>query len=139
MQFARNGHEVRLWGRDERQLKTIAASNTNERYLPGVPFPASLHAYPTLGECMQGVTDVLIAVPSHGLRETLTLLKPLLREDARICWATKGFELSTGRLPHQVAEEVLGSGHSMAVLSGPTFAKEVGAGLPTALTIAAND
>jgi glycerol-3-phosphate dehydrogenase (NAD(P)+) len=88
---------------------------------------------------MQGVTDVLIAVPSHGLRETLTLLKPLLREDARICWATKGFELSTGRLPHQVAEEVLGSGHSMAVLSGPTFAKEVGAGLPTALTIAAND
>ena len=80
-----------------------------------------------------------MSVPSHGLRETLELARPTLAADARVCWATKGFELSTGKLPHQVAEEVLGSGHPMAVLSGPTFAKEVGEGLPTALTIAAND
>ncbi len=139
MQFARNGGEVRLWGRDEKQLDAIAANRSNQRYLPGVSFPASLHAYPNLEECVRGISDVMIAVPSHGLRDTLTLVKPLLDANARICWATKGFELSTGRLPHQVAEEVLGSGHSMAVLSGPTFAKEVGAGLPTALTIAAND
>ncbi len=139
MQFARSGHEVRLWGRDKQQLDTIAASQTNNRYLPDVSFPESLHAYSKLEECMRGVTDILISVPSHGFRETLVLLQPLLRENARICWATKGFELSTGRLPHQVAAEVLGSGHSMAVLSGPTFAREVGAGLPTALTIAAND
>ena len=130
---------MRLWGRDEEQLDAIAANRSNQRYLPDVPFPASLHAYAKLEECVRGITDILIAVPSHGLRETLTLVKPLLDTNARICWATKGFELSTGRLPHQVAEEVLGSGHSMAVLSGPTFAKEVGAGLPTALTIAAND
>ncbi len=57
----------------------------------------------------------------------------------RICWATKGFELSTGLLPHQVAEDILGPDRPMAVLSGPTFAKEVAAGLPTAMTIAAND
>lgn len=78
-------------------------------------------------------------MPSHGLRETLTGIEPLLAADARISWATKGFELSTGMLPHQVAEQVLGAGHPIAVLSGPTFATEVGEGLPTALTVAAND
>jgi len=66
-------------------------------------------------------------------------IKPMLTADSRICWATKGFELSTGKLPHQVAAEVLGSARPMAVLSGPTFAKEVAAGLPTAMTIAANN
>ena len=66
-------------------------------------------------------------------------MEPLLAEGARICWATKGFELHTGKLPHQVASEVLGASRPMAVLSGPTFAKEVGEGLPTAMTIAAND
>jgi glycerol-3-phosphate dehydrogenase (NAD(P)+) len=78
-------------------------------------------------------------VPSHGLRDTLNRIKPLLQGNERISWATKGFELSTGRLPHQVAAEVLGSEMPMAVLSGPTFAKEVGACLPTAMTVAAND
>lgn len=139
LQFARNGREVRLWGRDAQQLVKMAASRCNERYLPDVSFPPSLNACEKIEECLRDVSDVLISVPSHGLRQTLTLLKPKLREDARICWATKGFELSTGKLPHQVAEEVLGRQHPIAVLSGPTFAKEVGAGLPTALTIAANN
>ena len=67
------------------------------------------------------------------------LCRESLAADARIAWATKGFELSSGKLPHQVAEEVLGKNRPMAVLSGPTFAKEVGEGLPTALTIAATD
>jgi hypothetical protein len=58
-----------------------------------------------------------------------------LGKDARIAWATKGFEIATGMLPHQVAREVLGP-RAGAVLSGPTFAKEVGAGLPTAMTVA---
>jgi len=66
-------------------------------------------------------------------------MKPLLRPDARVAWATKGFELETGKLPHQVAREVLGSGRALAVLSGPTFAREVGMGLPTAMTVAATD
>jgi glycerol-3-phosphate dehydrogenase (NAD(P)+) len=78
-------------------------------------------------------------VPSHGLRDTLAQIKPMLTPESRICWATKGFELSTGKLPHQVAAEVLGPEFPVAVLSGPTFAKEVGAGLPTAMTIASND
>ncbi len=111
----------------------------NSRYLPGIGFPPNLVANPDLEACLEGVRDVLVVVPSHGLRDTLTKIAPLLLPDSRICWATKGFELRSGKLPHVVAEEVLGGDRPMAVLSGPTFAKEVAEGLPTAMTIAAND
>lgn len=128
-----------MWGRDRVQLEAIKDAGVNARYLPDAPFPERLVAYPELAACLDGVRDILVSVPSHGLRETLTTIKPLLADDSRICWATKGFELHTGKLPHQVAAEVLGDTRSMAVLSGPTFAKEVGDGLPTAMTIAANN
>jgi len=114
-------------------------ARTNTRYLPGAEFPDNLTAHTDLAGALDGVRDVLVSVPSHALRETLTALRPLLSPDARVCWASKGFELHTGKLPHQVAREVLGENRPMAVLSGPTFAKEVGEGLPTAMTIAAND
>ena len=120
-------------------LETMAAERVNARYLPGANFPANLIAYPDLEECLDGVRDILVVVPSHGLRDTLTTIRPMLGPDSRVCWATKGFELHSGKLPHQVAAEVLGSDRPMAVLSGPTFAKEVAEGLPTAMTIAAND
>mgnify|MGYP001024361290 FL=1 len=140
MQLARCGSEVRLGGILELDLlEEMARVGENRRYLPGVAFPPNLKACPDLEACLDGVRDVLVVVPSHGLRDTLTRIKPLLRDDSRICWATKGFELHSGKLPHTVAEEVLGEGHAMAVLSGPTFAKEVAEGLPTAMTIAAND
>ena len=111
----------------------------NSRYLPGAAFPDNVEAYVELDDCLEGVGDILIVVPSHGFRDTLEAIRPLLQNGARICWATKGFELHTGKLPHVVAAEVLGADRPVAVLSGPTFAKEVGEGLPTALTIAAND
>jgi glycerol-3-phosphate dehydrogenase (NAD(P)+) len=134
------GCEVRLGGVVELDLlEAMVEDRENKRYLPGAEFPPSLRACPDLDECLDGVRDILVAVPSHGLRDTLTRIKPLLRPDARVCWATKGFELSTGKLPHQVAAEVLGPDIPVAVLSGPTFAKEVGAGLPTAMTIASNN
>ncbi len=139
MQLARGGRDVRLWGRDRAQLEQIESSRANDRYLPGADFPDKLRVVPDLQHCVAGVTDILIAVPSHGLREILNSIKPMLGTDTRICWATKGFELHSGKLPHQVAGEILGDDRPMAVLSGPTFAKEVGEGLPTAMTVAAND
>lgn len=139
LQFARSGREVRLWGRSASDLANLARDRENARYLPGAAFPDNLVVCPDLAKCVRDVSDVLVSVPSHGLRETLELCRSALLSSARICWATKGFELSTGKLPHQVAEEVLGQNRPMAVLSGPTFAKEVGEGLPTALTIAATD
>jgi len=120
-------------------LETMAVDGENARYLPGVGFPPNLVAKPRLEECLDGARDVLVVVPSHGLRQTLMTILPLLGTESRVCWATKGFELHSGKLPHQVAAEVLGPDRPMAVLSGPTFAKEVADGLPTAMTIAASD
>ena len=140
LQLARCGSDVRLGGVLELDLlEAMARDGENARYLPGAAFPSNLTANPDLEACLDGVRDVLVVVPSHGLRDTLTKIKPMLSLDSRVCWATKGFELHSGKLPHQVAAEVLGPERSMAVLSGPTFAKEVGDGLPTAMTIAAND
>ncbi|MDX1508002.1 MAG: glycerol-3-phosphate dehydrogenase, partial [Woeseiaceae bacterium] len=140
MQLARSGCTVRLSGVVELDLlEAMREERENRQYLPGAMFPDELSATPDLAECVDGVRDILVVVPSHGLRDTLTQLKPLLGDDSRICWATKGFELHSGKLPHQVAGEVLGTGRPMAVLSGPTFAKEVGQGLPTAMTVASND
>jgi glycerol-3-phosphate dehydrogenase (NAD(P)+) len=110
----------------------------NARYLPDAEFPDTLQVAGDLGQALEAARDVLIAVPSHAFRATLESIKPLLGPDTRIAWATKGFEIATGQLPHQVARQVLGK-RPGAVLSGPTFAKEVGAGLPTAMTVASRD
>ena len=131
---------MRLGGILEKDLlAAMAEEGENDRYLPGVAFPPNLVAEPDLDKCLGAARDVLVVVPSHGLRETLQQILPFLKADSRVCWATKGFELHTGKLPHEVSAEVLGPDRPMAVLSGPTFAKEVAEGLPTALTIAAND
>jgi len=139
IQFARAGHPTRLWGRDPAQQSAMAEARCNQRYLPEAPFPENLSVVRDLEEGLDGVSEILIAVPSHALRELLEEIAPLLGGDTRLAWATKGFELETGLLPHQVAREVLGDSRSFAVLSGPTFAREVGAGLPTAMTIASPD
>jgi glycerol-3-phosphate dehydrogenase (NAD(P)+) len=139
IQFARSGRTVRLWGRDRERLAAMAASRRNERYLGDTLFPASLAVETQLGSALAGARDVLVVVPSTGLRAVLTQVAPLLLPEMHVAWATKGFELDTLLLPHQVAREVLGDKRRIAVLSGPTFAREVGAGLPTAMTVASPD
>lgn len=139
IQFARAGRTTRLWSRDRQQSVAMAQTRRNDRYLPEAAFPAGLTVAADLPVAIDGAADVLIAVPSHGLRALLREIAPLLRAETRLAWATKGFELDTGLLPHQVAAEVLGTARPQAVLSGPTFAREVGAGLPTAMTVASAD
>jgi glycerol-3-phosphate dehydrogenase (NAD(P)+) len=138
IQLAREGHATRLWGRDGGQLEAMRRTRCNSRYLPDAAFPDSLRVVNELSEALDRAGDALLAVPSHAFRATLESIKPHLGQGTRVAWATKGFEISTGLLPHQVAREILGS-RSGAVLSGPTFAKEVGAGLPTAMTVASRD
>jgi glycerol-3-phosphate dehydrogenase (NAD(P)+) len=135
--LARTGHPTTLWGRDAGQMAAIAAARCNLRYLPMAPFPEGLSVEADLSRAVAGADDLLLSVPSHGFRELLLQVAPLLRPGMRVAWATKGFELDTGKLPHEVAREVLGSSVPTAVLSGPTFAREVGLGLPTAMTVAA--
>jgi glycerol-3-phosphate dehydrogenase (NAD(P)+) len=139
IQFARAGSPTRLWGRDSAQLRLMRSERRNRRYLPDAEFPDLLEVSLDLDSALAGVSDVLIAVPSSGFRAFLSLLAPRLTPGMRVAWATKGFEKSSGLLPHQVAHEVLGNGHAVAVLSGPTFAREVGAGLPTAMVVASSD
>jgi glycerol-3-phosphate dehydrogenase (NAD(P)+) len=138
IQLAREGHPTQIWGRDQRQLEAMQRARCNERYLPGAGFPDRLRVAHGLQAALAGARDALIAVPSHAFRATLERIGPHLDQGTRVAWATKGFELDTGLLPHQVARQVLGS-RPGAVLSGPTFAKEVGAGLPTAMTVASED
>jgi glycerol-3-phosphate dehydrogenase (NAD(P)+) len=113
-------------------------SRCNVRYLPDAAFPENLEITASLDDALQGARDALIAVPSHAFRATLESISPRLQPATRVAWATKGFEISSGKLPHQVVSEVLHA-RTGAVLSGPTFAKEVGIGLPTALTVASKD
>jgi glycerol-3-phosphate dehydrogenase (NAD(P)+) len=139
IQFARGGGPTVLWGRAEDEPEKIARERENVRYLPGAKFPASLRIEPDLGKALAQGDDVVLVVPSSVLRAVLGEIKPKLGPGARVAWASKGFELATGKLPHQVAQEVLGLSVPIAVLSGPTFAKEVGQGLPTAIAVASPD
>jgi glycerol-3-phosphate dehydrogenase (NAD(P)+) len=136
--LAREGHPTVLWSRDADQTAAMQESRHNARYLPAAAFPENLRVSTDLAAALAQARHALIAVPSHAFRATLQKIQPHLSADVRIAWATKGFEHASGKLPHQVVREVLGD-RPGAVLSGPTFAKEVGAGLPTAMTVASAD
>jgi len=137
--LARTGQRAILWGIETEELASMARERVNHRYLPGVALPDGVEIEHDFARAVAEADQLLVVVPSHAFREVLLRAAPLLRPGQRVAWATKGFELSTGKLPNQVALEVLGPGVPTAVLSGPTFAKEVGAGLPTAMTVASRD
>lgn len=139
IQLARGHRPTTLWGRAEDEPLKLAAARCNERYLPGARFPDSLRIEPDLERTVDRHDDLLVVVPSHALRAVLELIAPRLRPAHRVAWATKGLEQNTGLLPHQVARQVLGAKPPLGVLSGPTFAREVGLGLPTAMTVAATE
>jgi glycerol-3-phosphate dehydrogenase (NAD(P)+) len=138
IQCARAGHPTRLWGRDAALMRSMQRERRNLRYLPDAAFPEALTPVTDLEEALAAARDALVAVPSHAFRTMLEAIEPRLAAEARVAWASKGFEMATGLLPHQVTREVLGD-RAGAVLSGPTFAREVGAGLPTAMTVASRD
>ena len=116
IQFARGGGPTILWGRAEDNPEELARARHNERYLPGAAFPPSLAIEPDLEKAVASGEDLVLVVPSGVLRPVLKQIKPMLGAKARIAWASKGFELETGKLPHQVAREVLGPSVPIAVL-----------------------
>lgn len=137
--LARNGNPTLLWGRDEKHIQALAESRENARYLPAATFPDALQVDADLESVVAASVDILVVVPSHAFAAMLTSLKPLLKPHHRVIWATKGLEPKTGRLLREVAEEILGLDYPLAVLSGPTFAKEMVAGLPTAISLSSTD
>jgi len=137
--LAQRGQAVRLWGRDGTKVAQMAQQRYNSDYLPTCPFPDSLSVTADLAEAIEGVKDILIVVPSHAFRQLLVPLLPLLNETSRLFWATKGLDPTTGKLLHEVVEEIVPWSIPTAVLAGPSFAVEVANNLPTAVTIASEN
>lgn len=137
--MARNGHHVTLWGRDEKVAAAIDRDHENPRYLPGIPLPDNLRASTDLAGTVTGCDLMLVVVPSHAFTETLRAVASMRPATAGVAWATKGFEPGSGRFLHEVAEDILGPGVPLAVVTGPSFAKEVTLGLPTAVTVHGED
>ncbi|MDR3492913.1 MAG: NAD(P)-dependent glycerol-3-phosphate dehydrogenase [Gammaproteobacteria bacterium] len=137
--LARRNQAVRLWAYTSDQAELLTSERCNNRYLPGHTFPDCLSVTSDLAAAIKEDCDILIAVPSSGFRDLLISLKPLLKKKSRIAWVTKGLDPSTGSLLHTVALDVLGNQYSYAILSGPSFARDVAQGLPTAIVAASDD
>ncbi|VAX77147.1 Glycerol-3-phosphate dehydrogenase [NAD(P)+] [Serratia symbiotica] len=137
--IARNGYPVVLWGHNPKHIQKLQYDRCHHTLLPNVPFPDLLLVESDLSQALAISRDVLVVVPSHVFGEVMRQLKPHLRPGMRIVWATKGLESGTGRLLQYVAREALGNEIPLAVISGPTFAKEVAAGMPTAIALAATN
>ncbi|NVJ48940.1 MAG: NAD(P)-dependent glycerol-3-phosphate dehydrogenase [Gammaproteobacteria bacterium] len=137
--LAGNGNPTRLWARDDKQVAIMRQERCNAHYLPDAPFPSTLEVTADLASAVSGVRDILIVTPSGAFADTLASLKPLVSSDVRLVWACKGLEPGTGRFMHELVADEFGPTTPMAVLSGPTFAKELATAMPTAITLASNN
>ena len=136
--LARNGQSVRIWGHDPAHMARLQQSGVNEEFLPGYNFPNNLTACDQLSDALNGAGDILLVVPSHAFADILQLVRPWLNQLGRIAWATKGLEPHTGALLHEVVDNFTEGMVAKAVVSGPSFANEVAAGYPTAITVASD-
>jgi glycerol-3-phosphate dehydrogenase (NAD(P)+) len=133
------GHDVVLWGRDRALVADMVVRRRNATYLPDLDFPKTLTVSPALAVALANARYVVMAVPSHGLRDLLRQAVPHLPAGAILVSATKGLEAASMMSMSQVMAEETGGRHPVVVLSGPSFAAEVARGLPTALVAASHD
>jgi glycerol-3-phosphate dehydrogenase (NAD(P)+) len=131
-------NEVTLWSREDDVAVDLRNTRENHRFLPGHKLPEGVRVETDFAVAIAGADLLVIATPIAGLRPTVERLKAL-NCALPVLWVCKGFEADTGKLPHQVVAEVLGTNAVCGALSGPSFAEEVAAGQPTAVTLAAND
>lgn len=139
--LADKGLHVRLWAYEREVVEAIRNKQENTLFLPGVRLPQSLSPTTSLAEALQERDLLVFAVPSHAARSVLRQMAPHLSGAIPLVSATKGIEEDTLKLMSQVIQETLPSGmhHSLAVLSGPSFAIEVCTGRPTAVLLAGED
>ncbi|MFZ0219461.1 MAG: NAD(P)H-dependent glycerol-3-phosphate dehydrogenase [Candidatus Aquirickettsiella sp.] len=136
--LARKHQEVRLWAYEKQQVTEINIKRTNERYLPGIVFPSNITCSEDYQTVLSGTQDILIVTPSVAFQTTLKKIQPFLQANQRLLWASKGIDPEKHQLLNEVVKDVLGH-REMAVLSGPSFAKEVAMELPTAVCIASEN
>jgi glycerol-3-phosphate dehydrogenase (NAD(P)+) len=142
MLIARQDKPVLLWDHNLKHVAALEKERRNIRYLPDFKLPDRIISTTDMSSLAAQVRDFVIAVPSHAFRTTLIALQEALPEpdpQCRFCWGTKGLEPNSGKLLNEVFDEVIGPLAIRAALSGPSFAREVAAQLPTALTVAADD
>ncbi len=139
MLLARNGNDTTLWGRNASQIDEMKKTGLNLRYLPESPLPESLKLTSDLESSAQSADTLLFVTPSSVMPPLLKSLKDVLKKSVRIAWACKGFEPGTSKFMHQLAEEILDPSIALAILTGPSFAKEVAENSPTAVTIASKN
>jgi len=134
--LARNGLDVRLCGRKVDALIAADGGLRNPKYLPGVDLPGSIRYGGDPAAALAGIDALLLVVPSHAFADTLATLRPLLPSSlGGLAWATKGFEPGSGDFLHEVADRIVGVNFPKAVVTGPSFAREVALGLPSAVTV----
>ena len=138
LQLARNDQAVRLWGHNPEHLSQLRKDHENNRHLPGIAFPGNIEVMDELSQVLTGVGDIVIVVPSHAFSDLLQKIKPFVTPDTGLCWATKGLDPQTGQFMHQLIAQKLGSEIPIAILSGPSFAKELAMELPTAVSVASS-
>lgn len=137
--LARLHSEINIWGRNSDSLKNIIGAKENQRYLTGVKLPDNIVACYDLASLIQQSSHLVVAVPSITMRPMMKDINQHASNKLRgVIWACKGLEQVSGKFLHQVAKEELADTINNAILSGPSFAQEVGQGLPTAVTIASN-
>jgi glycerol-3-phosphate dehydrogenase (NAD(P)+) len=139
MQLVRSGCGVVLWDWDRDHIQAIAGARCNEKFLPDHPLPDELEIEPDLETAVRRGDEILIVTPSHAFAGMLDQIKPWLKAGQGIAWACKGLEPGTGRFLHEPAQALFGDERPLAVVTGPSFAKEVAANLPTAVTVAGTD
>lgn len=137
--LARNGQPVRLWDHDTERLKVMQSDRMNPWGLSGITFPEHLTVETELENAVRDVTDICLVIPSHAFRKVLVQLKSMVPSNARFVWGTKGLDPETKGFLHETVFEIFSAKTAVAVLSGPSFAKEVGMNLPTAVSLAGND
>lgn len=139
LHLARLGQAVALWARDETLVDELRETRINRRYLACTPLPSGVHPTSSIDESLDEAAFVVVAVPSHALRDVMRVAAPLLPPGAVLISAAKGLESgSLSRMSQVIAEET-GGNHAVVVLSGPSFAVEVACGLPTAVLAASTD
>ena len=130
------GRDTILWAREAEVVADIAEYRENRHFLPGVALPKSLAVTGTLAEAV-GADALLLAVPAQVLGDFAHQLAPLIAPGMPLAICAKGIEKSTGRLVNEVVTDAIAQARP-AILSGPSFARDVARGLPTAVTIAAD-
>ena len=139
IRLALNGHDVRLCCYDDGAVKGLKDARVNQKYLPDISLPDNISIHNFDASALSGVDYILVAMPSVGFAQTIDKFKSQLLDLGSVIWATKGFDESSGLLLSDLVAQKLSPDFKSALITGPSFAKEVAKGLPSAVSVAASN